>query len=213
MTHDGEHERLLERILVGELDEHSPEAGTVLAGCRDCRVELARLRALDERLETVGRDQQRDLELARRSTTREDAERVAAWVRGGIASRDRINPWRRNLLVAAAAVLLLLLGWAAFGKSEERDGYRGDVFLGGELWIAFDATLHEFRWEWEGDATFEVVVRTVVEGAGGEILIETKVTEPRWKPAPEILASLPDKVCVEVTADDARSGAALLSLR
>lgn len=205
MTHDGEHERRLERILVGELDENASETARALADCPECRDELTRLRALDRQLAGEAERQRADFELARSSTGPDEERKVLVSLEKALvlaAPRGRLRRWPAAWL-AAAAVLVALLGWMAFRPTRQGDPVRQkEILLGGELTIRFDPATARLDWDGPDRATFEVEVRSVRDGRGDELLLPKKtVLEPTWSPSPEELALLPAQVFVKVTVD------------
>lgn len=209
MSHDRLHAEQLERILVGELDERSPEVHARLAECDECRSELARLRGLEAQLAAAAERQRADFELARRSPTPGDDERVRASLQSALARRTpRARPAGPRLWLAAAAAVLFLLGWGAARYFLEREG-AGEITLGSGIEIRAAPDLSEFTWDGAEGVTFFVEVRTVVDGAGGDPLTTAIVTEPRWVPSTEERASWPARIFIQVTAEGA-SGSVIL---
>lgn len=216
MTHDGEHERRLERILVGELDENASETARALAACPECRAELTRLRALDRQLAGEAERQRADLELARTSTGPDEERQVLVSLERALAAPTARGRLRRLPVawLAAAAVLLAFLGWMKFGPERRvRPAEQEEVLLGGDIPLRFDPESMRVEWDVSSRDTFEVEVRSVRDGRGDELLLpKTTVLEPTWSPSPEELARLPAQVFVKVTANaDSSSGWCILS--
>jgi len=125
--HRQEHEGLVERILVGDLDETADEARAVLDSCAECRDEFAGMRAITAELDAAGRHERHVLEDAH---ALDDAPGLDAV--GPVASgpRPTARPQRTAWIVALAAGLML--AFVLKGSFTIDEGGAGEVQMGGE---------------------------------------------------------------------------------
>lgn len=212
MIHDGEHERLLERILVGELDETSATVVRALADCDQCQGELARLRALETRFRTESTRQREVVDLALRTSDARDIELVRRTLETSLASRAPVGRsvllrWRGPLAVAAA-LLLLFAWWAWQGKRAPEP----EVYLGDDESVEAVPGYVSFDWDGPDGVIFFVSVRAVAEGQAGVTLHEAEVLDSRWSPDAALTEDWPERVFIEFRSEDGLySGSAIVS--
>jgi len=214
MEHGREHEELLRRLLLGEAHASEPLAREQLEACADCRAELERLRALDQRLRAAAASEREDLAHARATAGAEDEARVRGTLLAALAAR-RAQSRRRVVLLALAAVLLLAASLALRPfLLPERGSAVPEVLLGGSIPchspVGPVGVYDVFSWTYElppQGGHFELELSFLVDGKGGASFRTIHdLGEPRWKPTPEEERALPERLFWRVLAVDDTTG-------
>ena len=205
MTQREERERILARLLAGDLDPDAPEARAFLAADPDARAELDGLHALAGELD--------ELFVEERATLAEaDGER-------NVPGLDRVAPVLQDLAGRAAprphgVLLRLALGLAALALISiglwrvVRAPDAPPTTLGGGLLeiLAPEAGAPLDVVRWKGDLSpggwYGIRVVDATEAGAGRVLVpDERTNEKAWTPPPES-ESWPARVRFEVSAYD-----------
>lgn len=155
-AHHPEHERLIERVLSGEL----PDAPAEIEGCVDCRERLQRLRATIRTLDAAGAEQRQVMAEAAALVGAVGEDRVAALVRRHLPAKRRAH-WPRILVALAALLVLGLVFWP------RADAHPADRLMNaaGYRPVGRDVSdLAEKGFEWPGAGGSRYVVELYIVG-------------------------------------------------
>lgn len=216
--HPSDHDELLARLLAGDVPAEDAAVRERLAACTQCRAELAAVRALEAELRASLGGSAAAFADARAASAPTDLALVRRTLEQVLSERrERAPRPRRWLPVLLAAALLAALALAVRFLGGPAPEPVGEILLSDGL--VLDAPLGiaggypEFRWHLaptdSGPATlpaeghYELTISPYgPEGVGDPILDKLPLTEPRWTPTPEQLASLPQRIHWRVVALD-----------
>jgi len=212
LPHLDDHEELIEKILVGDLDRNDTMVRSRIAGCPECQTRLGELTSLVELME-LEREEERDI-LARLDYDRvaPGSELVGPFFRQRVAElpdvRTRRRPWGR---IAAAAAILTSLGLWVTGEFRTTQAVERPTFLGAST-FGFTGAVGAVReygpvaWNPIASSTqtrYEITVYDDRAGAGSEtVLGPFVVTAPEWNPTAAQKRALPDAIRVMVAPLD-----------
>jgi len=211
-----DHDRVLERVVVGDLDESSPEARALLSSCAGCRARLAKLRATAAALEEEGEVERAILVEARETRDAAGAKSAASVLRGlatpPAPRRPAAAPPRRAFVALAAAAVLVVAAGLLWNALARRGSGVDDPTLGGALVLdAPNGAVTEygtFRWRYTlpPDGRFEVVVFDDSGAGTAEIAKSGRLTQPEWTPPEEARARFGRAIRWQVSAFDVEGG-------
>jgi hypothetical protein len=174
---DDRRRRLLDAVLLGELD---PAATEVVEACRAdaaFAAELAHLQRIQHRLAAHGREVRADLE---QPANELEAVAEAAMLRAGRAAAPRRRLRWLAALAAAAVLVVASIWWYS------RPAHDGAQLLGGfHVVPAADGRGLTFAHTLTRDEHF---VLTVVDGRGSVVFESRRWTAQEWQPDPELAA-------------------------
>ena len=122
--HRQEHAALIERILIGDLDESSGEARALLESCGDCRDELSGMRAITAELDAAGRHERRVLEEAQALEDAPGLSAVGPDAMPPVIARQRRLTWI-YALAAGLMIVFVMKGSFTTGNGESREVQMG----------------------------------------------------------------------------------------
>ena len=208
MNH-AEHEEMLQQMFLEHWPTSDPRGATARA-CEACRVELARLAALEQRLRAAAGEQREVWSSAGRSADENDARTMRASLLATIAQRRRARHRRYAAFLVAAALLLAV--WPAL-RWLGREAPAQEFLLGSEGHAGYSPAgvvpaLESFTWpdDRPPGASFELRFHAVEDGRQGAPLAALPriqdLAEARWTPTPEELSLLPRDFLWEVLVID-----------
>lgn len=212
-SHTEDHERILAKVLVGDLDRNAPEVRTLVAECADCNLNLDELTSLSELMELEGREERELLASLDYDRKAPGSDLVAPFFEARVAELPEAPPRRIGWLqVAAAAAVLGGAGlWLMSGRLGVEAGPEQRVllgsssirFLGGTGEVAQYETI---TWDAERLSSGNRFELTILDGSPGgdatQPLLKLRVEGNTWTPTDEQLLTLPDAIQVMVVALD-----------
>jgi len=202
-THSREHDRVLERASVGDIDRDDPDLTALLEECPECRDRMDGLVELEGLLERAAEEQRAVLAGLEPEREPPGSDLVAPFVHARVEEQRRRVPW---LPLAAAAALVATTGgvWIAARMAERTP--REATFLGSST-IHFQGARERVvpygpvQWEAEAaprDGFFEI---RILDARGTPLpgLDTRRLEQPEWMPSPEEEELLPDEFRLEVT--------------
>ncbi len=201
-----EYRDVLERVIVGDLDDDDPLAREMLEKCPPCREQVERLRGLQSTLDGLGaeeRDVVGDFARAPAFDPRVESA-LRAQIDGPRAGRV---PRAAAIAVVAVAAALLLLFIRGRGPEPDRRGPSGTT-LGGTIELLEPAErvseFGTFRWRYDlpAGSRFELKIRD----ASGTVVVDESLTEPQWTPTREQRDRLTPEIHWEVVVSDELTG-------
>ena len=213
MSHGPEHERLLERILTGDLDPVPPEVVSELRGCARCVPTWDEVARLQAELSRAGRRRRGVLASARESAGAPGEAQVMSLFRERLPETSRAVPERRPWrgapwAIAAALLLALLVGrWVVTREDRGRDMQTLGPRIEG-LAPTNRASRETLYFSWRSPLPPGTLYRVVVEGRvdGGQWTPVDEVDllrESGWLPERDAVATWPDDLRWRVIAYDA----------
>lgn len=205
-----ERERLLQRIVTGELAPDSPEVHAVRMTDAAFAREVDELRELAAAIEEIGAGVRADLERAS-GPAADDADdaRTRAFVRERLGPRAS-TPWlRRSALAAIAGVIALLFLYRPLYRpdpaSEPDPGT--EVLLGERRLELFEPlgtveAFTVFRWRAPRAPGSYNVVRVLDPRTGDELARSDATSATSWEPGSDATARWPEDIAWEVEWND-----------
>jgi len=208
-THSDEHEQVLERAAVGDIERDDPGLTSLLAECPECRDRMDGLVELEGLLGRAASEQRAILSGLDLEREVPGSDLVAPFVRAKVEEQRRTIPW---LPLAAAAALVATTGgvWIAAQMAEQAP--REQVYLGSRAihFTGADGDVVPFGTvRWQADAmprggTYGI---RILDARGTPIpgLDTRRLEQPEWTPSPEEEELLPDEFRLVVEVLDAFS--------